>query len=60
MKTVYHKAGSMLRSVHMLETFLFKTELLIRIHLQQVNFWEGESGVAKMLELLGAGPQQAC
>lgn len=43
----------------MLETFLVKTKLLMWIHLQQVNFWEGERDVAKMLEVLGAGPRQA-
>ena len=42
--------------IHILETFPVKTKLLIRI---QVYFWEGESDVAKKLEALRAGPQQA-
>lgn len=42
--------------IHNLETSLVKTKLLIWI---QANLGEGESDVAKMVEVLGAGPRQA-
>lgn len=46
MKILY-KAGSMPRSTSW-NFFLVKTKLLI-----QVNFWEGESDVTKILEVWG-------
>lgn len=43
--------------LHSLKTFLFKTKLLIQIHLQLVNLWEGERDIATIIFYISSAEQ---